>query len=252
MSKASNVRTQNNTEKVLIDCFSSLCQTRSNWQVWSDFITASACSIANSFDHDSPQYQKREDEYMSCIERLGDANKVAEMFAMVVMALEENPEQDFLGSLFMKLDLGNHWKGQFFTPYSVCKTMAAINSFDTEEAIEKKGWVSINDCACGAGATLIAMANTLKEHGINYQNHALFVAQDIDRIAALMCYIQLSLLGCPGYVVVADSLTNPIVGKTLYPVPQDGQEFWFTPMYESDTWKYRRLFNMMDSFFKNL
>lgn len=65
--------------------------------------------------------------------------------------------------------------------------MAAINSVFLEDTIEEKGWVSINDPACGAGATLVAMANTLKEHNVNYQNHALFVAQDIDRVAGLMC-----------------------------------------------------------------
>lgn len=125
--------------------------------------------------------------------------------------------------------------------------MAAISSHELEEQIQNKGWVSVNDCACGAGATLIAMANTLKEHNVNYQNHALFVAQDIDRVAGLMCYIQLSLLGCPGYVVIADSLANPIVGSGLRPIQREGQEFWFTPMYASDVWHYRRLYNMMDS-----
>ena len=35
-------------------------------------------------------------------------------FAIVVEALERNPEQDFLGELYMELELGNHWKGQVF------------------------------------------------------------------------------------------------------------------------------------------
>lgn len=237
----------NKTEKVFIEKFQSLCYTRSSWEVWADFITATACAIANSIDKESEQFEKREKEYAQCIERLGGLQTPAEMLGIITMALEENPEQDFLGGLFMKLELGNHWKGQFFTPYCVCKTMAAINSYELEETIQNKGWVSVNDCACGAGATLIAMANALKEHEVNYQNHALFVAQDIDRVAGLMCYIQLSLLGCPGYVVIADSLTNPIVGSVLRPAQKENQEFWFTPMYASDVWHYRRLYNMMDS-----
>lgn len=39
-----------------------------------------------------------------------------ELAAYVVMALEDNPEQDFLGSVFMELNLGNKSTSQFFTP----------------------------------------------------------------------------------------------------------------------------------------
>ena len=60
------------------------------------------------------------------------------------------------------------------------------------------------DPACGAGAMLIAFANAAKRHGINYQKHVLFVSQDIDRTAAMMCYIQMSLLGCPAVVVIGE------------------------------------------------
>lgn len=242
----------NNTEKLFLEKFESLCSSRNSWQVWSDFIMATACAIANAgADRNSEIFQKREEEYEQCVQRLGSAEAAAEMFAIVTMALEENPEQDFLGGLFMKLNLGSHWKGQFFTPYCICKTMAAINSFGLEEQLKDKGWVSVNDCACGAGATLIAMANTLREHGVNYQNHALFVAQDVDRIAGLMCYIQLSLLGCPGYIVIANTLSNPVVGSILRPIQKENQEFWFTPMYLTDIWHYRRIFNMMDEMIRS-
>lgn len=171
--------------------------------------------------------------------------KRTEMLGIITLALDENPEQDFLGNLFMKLEFGNHWKGQFFTPYHVCQLMAEMNTNQLDEELKEKGWVSVNDCACGAGATLIAMANTMKNHGINFQNHSLFVAQDIDRIAGLMCYIQLSLLGCAGYVVIADTISSPLVGSVLNPSPTESQEMWVTPMFASDIWHYRRLFNMI-------
>lgn len=218
-------------KKEFIAKFKSLCNTRNAWEVWADFVTASACAIANSTDRHSKEALAREQEYQKCVERMGGMDVAASMLSDVVMALTENPAQDFLGQLFMSLNLGNHWKGQFFTPYHVCEMMAEINLNDAPKIIEEQGFVSINDCACGAGATLIAAANVLQKHKINYQHHALFVAQDIDRIAGLMCYIQLSLLGCPGYVVIADSITNPVTGKILSPDHNDGQEFWFTPLY---------------------
>ena len=49
-----------------------------------------------------------------------------------------------------------------------------------------------------------------QETYINYQNHVLVAAQDIDMTVALMCYIQLSLLGVAGYVKIGNSITDPI------------------------------------------
>ena len=253
MARKNLAQATSKSEKLFLDTFNSLCYSRSPWQVWTDFITATACSLANAVDTEGAVHDDREKEYKKCVEKLGSVENAAKLFAYVVEAFEENPEQDFLGNLFMKLNLGNHWKGQFFTPYCVCRTMAAITINDVENTILDKGWASINDPACGAGATLIATANVLREHNVDYQNHALFVAQDIDRVSGLMCYIQLSLLGCAGYIVIADTLCNPTTGKSvLFPQEKDGQEFWYTPMFASDVWANRRRFNLMDLFLANI
>lgn len=71
---------------------------------------------------------------------------------------------------------------------------------------------------------------------------ALYVAQDIDRTAALMCYLQLSLLGCAGYVVVGDSLLHPTVGPGGTPLlisPTPEQEVWLMPALYSEVWAAR-------------
>ena len=78
--------------------------------------------------------------------------------------------------------------------------------------------------------TLIAFANVAKKHGINYQKHVLFVAQDIDRTAAMMCYIQMSLLGCPAIVVIGDSLAKPF--------PHPDNEVWCTLFYYLNQWRF--------------
>lgn len=235
-----------NYKKEFLKSFNDLCSYRSSWQVWADFVIASACALANSVDK-GKHFEEREKEYSECIERLGGVEKASELFSYVVLALEENPNQDFLGSLYMELNLGNHWKGQFFTPISICDMMAHITLNETIDTIEEKGWAAINDPACGAGATLISAANVMKEKCVDYQNRALFVAQDIDRITGLMCFIQLSLLGCVGYVVIADTLCNPIVGKTaLFVEEQPGQEIWFLPMFSNEIWDGRKKWNFLD------
>lgn len=216
--------------------------------VWSDFVTMFACSISNSLDKDN--FDKREKMYLQTINKYNkdEQNIFPKLAADTVMALEENQEQDFLGRIYMNLGLGSKSTSQFFTPYHVCKLMAEVAIGDVIPEIKKKGYISINDPCCGAGATLIAGVNVVKNHlekeNMNFQNHVLVVAQDIDFTVAAMCYIQLSLLGVAGYVKVGNSLTEPITGD------DNIEDYWFTPMYFSDVWHTRRLLEKMKKLFE--
>ncbi len=220
-------------QKQFVDVFKRLSTREQSWRVWSDFLELAACAISNRVDR--ANYEVREKRYMGVIKRYSkdEANDFAKMLAILTQALDEEPEQDFLGELFMSLELSNHWRGQFFTPYSLCRMMAEMQYVDLPERVKEKGYISVNDPACGAGATLIAFANVAKARGINYQNHVLFVAQDIDQTAVLMCYLQMSLLGCAGYVIVGNTLT------------METSEIWYTPMWFSDVWRWRRVFQKM-------
>lgn len=215
--------------------FSKLCNTKSSWQAWSDFVEMTAIAISNSFEIRQKVKQEREARYMSIIGQYSKSEQqiFPELVAILVNALEREQEQDFLGEMFMALELGSHWKGQFFTPYSLCKAMAQINTDDAKDKIAAKGWVSINDPACGAGATLIAARNHMELIGVG-STQAFFVGQDIDRTAAMMCYIQLSLLGCAGYVVIADTLIHPLTGPMLWPNLTEHQDAWFMPQNFTD------------------
>ena len=211
------------------------------WQAWAYIINAMAIGLSNALDPDPVRKGMREKEYMDCIQRLDNKNAPAEVLGVITLAFEENPNQDFLGKMFMALGLGSHWHGQFFTPYHLAAGMAdvSIDEGKAKDEIVRKGFISIADCACGAGATLIGAIEALKKRNIDYQNDVCFVANDLDRTTAQMCFIQLSLLGCAGYVTVADGLSNPVEGDVLFP-KDGGQEFWFTPMWWSDPWKLRR------------
>lgn len=249
---AKPLRLNNTHQNEFIKEFNKLCQTRNIWEVWADFIVMAACSLANNVfdpDREDEVWRAREKEYEECKNRMGGEQSAVKLLSILVNALNSNPEQDFLGNIFMALELGNHWKGQFFTPYSVCKMMSEITVSDKIQTIESKGYITINDCACGAGATLIATANAFLNHKINYQTSAWFVAQDVDRIAGLMCYIQLSVLGCAGYVVIADSICNPVIGEALIPVQKENQEFWFMPMSNRFIWQDRIRWKILDMLF---
>lgn len=228
-------------EKEFLKLFDTLTYSLSAWQAWEDLMTAMACSISNVVDREPDKFKGREEQYGRAIKRLGGVEVPAQMLGIITMALEQNPDQDFLGKLYMNLNLGNHWKGQFFTPYNVCRMMAEMNFGNGAQAeVEKKGYISICDPCVGAGAMLIAAANAMRRAKVNYQTNAVFVGQDIDRVAAMMAYIQISLIGCPGYIIIGNSLTNPPTGHMLFPRDTEGQEIWITPLSMHDIWEMRR------------
>jgi len=236
------------TEKEFIKQYESLTRTRSAWEVWADLMEVWAIALSNVADPDKKRWQEREDQYLRTIKKFDDPQAVAKLFSILTIALEKNPAQDFLGKIYMNLGLGDHWKGQFFTPYTLCQMMAemTIDQQVMKARIEEHGWIAVSDPACGAGATLIAAAETIRRMHINYQQRVLFIGGDIDRVTAQMCYIQLTLLGCAGYVAIADTLTNPLEGDVLFPKEKEDQDLWFTPELYGEIWTGRRFARYID------
>lgn len=229
--------------KEFLKVFRQLAYRHNRGTVWNDFILMFSCALSNPVDKE--HFDERESLYLQTIKRYNKQEQplFSELAAHVVMALEQNPEQDFLGSIFMELNLGSEHKGQFFTPYHVCVLMAETTLEDVVQRVQKDGYISICDPCCGAGANLIAGVNAakkkLEKEGLNFQNHILIAGQDIDMTVGLMCYIQLSLLGMAGYIKIGNTLTDPIA-------EDDSKEnYWFTPMYFSKVWTMRRLFRRL-------
>ena len=123
-------------QKQIVKLIEEMAGRMSAWEIWQDFIVLSALAISNSVDRE--YREQREQEYMKRASRYTreEMQRFPEMLALVVSALEENQDQDFLGDLFMCLGLGDQWKGQFFTPYCVCKAMAKLNSNEQMEQWE--------------------------------------------------------------------------------------------------------------------
>lgn len=241
--KPNKVPKNEDVKKQFLKTFNQLTYRHRSWDVWRDFIIMFACSLSNPVD--KFHYEEREKRYLKIIKKYNkrEQEQFPELAAYVVMALEENPEQDFLGSIFMELSLGDKSNSQFFTPYHVCELMAKVTEEDVAAVVKEKGYITINDFCCGAGATLIAAINEarkqLEKVNLNFQNHVLVVAQDIDEIVALMCYIQLSLLGVAAYIKVGDVFTQPMS------TDDNGENYWFTMMYFSDVWTMRRVFHSL-------
>ena len=116
------------------------------------------------------------------------------MLALDVEALETDPEQDFIGDIYMEAEVSNSRAGQFFTPYTLAKMSAGLtfNKEAADAAIASKGFITVGEPACGCGAMAIAWRNLMADAGYGSFD-CLFHASDLDRFCYGAAYIQLSL-----------------------------------------------------------
>lgn len=193
--------------------------------LFSDCIEMMALAVSNSVD--VTYWQEREDRYMKLTERYDKEmlSTFTNVLAEITLALEEAPG-DIMGEVFHALELHNKHRGQFFTPYNVCSLMAKIvcDPKQAKQTIDQQGFISVHEPAVGAGAMIIAMAETLREEGINYQQTMHVQAVDIDRKAVHMAYVQFSLLHIPAVLIRGDSIAMTC------------EEVWLTPAHILGRW----------------
>ena len=200
-------------KKDFIKTIESLSRTRHKWQAWSDFVEMAALSLAQAGNFD----EDREAQYMKIVERYepDEVQHFPHLLGAVIEALEVK-YCDFLGEIFQELELGNKWKGQFFTPYHVCVLMAEL-TFNKNDFADGQ-IITLNEPAVGGGAMVIAYCEMLLKNGINFQRQLKVICQDVDYTAMCMCYIQLSLIGCNATVVHANTITMEEWGSYQTPM----------------------------------
>ena len=210
--------------KEFISKLSNLDRSKSVLTVFNDFLTLSCCSLAQTVYRSKNLEQK----YLSTIKTYTQeqAEEFSKLLAFLVLGLEQEP-RDLLGQVFMPLNLGSQANGQYFTPYSVCKFMAEINFAEIESFQNNQHIITLSEPCCGSGALIIAFAQTLREHNINYQQKLFVEAIDISEMCFKMTYIQLSLLGISARIVQGDSLSLKF------------QQVLYTPFYFINGISYR-------------
>jgi hypothetical protein len=199
-------------------------------EVFRDFCELAALSFSNAVD--PRQFDAREARYLEIVRRYepDEVKRFPIMLGHIVESLSCG-FHDSLGQIFMAMELGDHWKGQFFTPYSVAYLMAQMTLTDVRSVIEEKGFFTLNEPTAGGGAMVIAAANALHDEGLNYQQVMHVTAQDIDETAVHMTYVQLCLLHIPAVVIHGNSLW-----------PDKTWAHWVTPAHVLGMWdvKLRR------------
>lgn len=204
--------------------FSQTARHLRRWDVFSDFITLAASEL-DMARITSPDNIERSRKICARYDS-ADLKNLHILFGLMVSALEAK-FHDFLGAIFMELELGSGDMGQYFTPYSVQSLMARMLIPGIKEDIDKEGFVTVSDPACGAAGMIVAYAECLLDAGYNPSWHMFASCIDIDPIAADMAFIQLSLLGIAAEVVTGNTLTLEM-GRTRY-----------TPVYYFNQWENR-------------
>jgi hypothetical protein len=194
------------------------------WDAFADFVEMAALSVANTLPN--LDWDDREKRYQAIQKRYepDELELFPRMLAELVLGLEAEPH-DMLGMVFGELDLGNAARGQFFTPYHVCKLMADLTVDERMTGIvQHRGFVTVQEPAVGAGAMVIAMSQAMREKGLNYQKALHVTAIDVDSRAVHMAYLQFSLLHIPAVVVLGNALTL------------EQRECWYTPAHAMGWW----------------
>lgn len=206
--------------------FTLTAKSKPVWQIWSDFIEMYAIAISNSMD--LGRYERREERYIELSKGYTEEQmkNIQDICVFVVDRYNRKSDQDLLGTIYMTLKLESHWKGQFFSPYEICRLNAEI------AGVSNMKYYTLYDSCCGSGANLIAKINEFKNQNIDFQNKVLVIGQDADYITALMCYIQLSVLGCSAVVKVGDTLERPISKREIYAgILTDNEDLWYSPKF---------------------
>jgi len=191
-------------------------------RVFDDFCHMSLCALHNGFAH----VDQLESEYLDIAGKYDSDEmvKMSHLLSYVVLALEGDPNKDFLGRMFAVLELAD--ANQAFTPPSVATMMAKMTLGETVP--KGREFVTVSDPACGSGNMVIAAAAVVRNDWQENVVRFLFAeAVDINRTCVAMAYVQLTLLGIPARVVLGNTLK------------MEHSRCYYTPAYWLGNWEYR-------------
>jgi type I restriction-modification system DNA methylase subunit len=197
-------------EKFIIGEIIKLQGKYTPYQIFTDWITMMAISIQNScYLIESKVYQEREKTYRAIAAKYSkeEMQIMIKMFAALTNLLEEK-FNDYLGEIYMKSGCGSKMTGQFFTPYHISYLTASL-AYGNTITPNEQGVIEVNEPSTGGGGMMIAIAQVMKEHDLDYQRKLHIIAQDMDWNGVYMTYIQLSLLGIRAIVAQGDTLGDP-------------------------------------------
>lgn len=198
-------------EKYIIDSITKMSGKYTPYRVFSDWIAMTSMAVQNAVSKTEDKiWTEREKLYESTASKYSteELKNMGDMTGALALILEER-FGDILGEIYMKSGCGSKNTGQFFTPYHLSYLTAQLAYGSRLQNFNDNDRIELNEPSTGGGGMIIAVANVMKDYGINYQRKLHVVAQDLDWNGVYMTYVQLSLLGIRAVVVQGDTLADP-------------------------------------------
>ncbi len=197
-------------EEIMKD-FQSAATAYSTGKIFEDTIACGAIAISNAVDF--TKYDEREERYKEIMSgyRAEEQRKLPALFAKVFALLssvvyDNGAFNDYLGEIFMRLNIASDKAGQVFTPFHIAEFMARITMEENTEKAQNE-ILTICDPCCGSGVMPLAALDVLQSKGVNYARNVFIECSDIDIRCVYMTYLQLSLAGVPAIIKHRNTLT---------------------------------------------
>lgn len=183
--------------------------------IFRDFLEMGYCAYAKimalyALDHN--RAENLEARYMRIVNtyRNKDAVRMMPRLSAIAQVGVEHG-MDFLGVVAAEIGSLDGYMGQYFTPMPLCKLMAQLllSPKQIQSVLDgEDGYETFGEPACGAGATILAAHQVIKEANIvDPMTYMLVYAADVSPIAYWMCYLQFTWAGIPALVCQENTLS---------------------------------------------
>ena len=205
------------------EIFRDIARHKHRYDVFRDFVLLAATALHNGAVMD----ETREVEYVTTTGGYAqeDVERFPKLLAILVELLQPEP-RDILGPIFMELEIASREQGQFFTPPELSDLMAAMTiGPDMLQQLDTEPFITVSEPGWGAGGMILSLIKVMIDQGHDPARRVWVQCVDVNRLAALMCYVQLSLWNVPAQVIVGNTLTL------------ETREVWYTPAYYMGAWQ---------------
>lgn len=193
-------------------------------EIFIDWLEIAACAVHQEPYHlglvpRDEAFDAVEAQYMNAIQKYKreELESFAKLLGLTKLALWE-AKSDFLGQLYMELEISQNRSGEFFTPFPLSLMTAKMMLGDIGQQIEEKGFVTVAEPVCGGGGMLIAAAQVIEAAGYQPGKVMFFDATDISKPCCDMAYIQTSILELSGIVRHGNTLSQEMGNQRFTPV----------------------------------
>lgn len=191
------------------DAIQSIARTRSSQAaVFADFCRMSACAVS---------VLSREDEYLKIAANYSrdELADFSQSLALLVQEMESKPFTDVLGPFYLEVAAhsSKQARGEFFTPPELSRAMARM--LIDVEAVKSAGKpITVAEPACGSGGMVLAVAELFAPDSVDLLR---VTCQDINPVAADMCYLNTTLWGIPAHVLLGNTLGTTVAAAWKNP-----------------------------------